>query len=94
MGFDCRTSTGLGKQTLQGMNQSMYAPGERSSDPTRDRDRLPVSVQESWVEAWVCSGRCGVRGTEYNSAGLSPLGEVAITAFTHCTYLGLMPNFW
>ena len=31
-------------------------PGERSSDPTRDWPRLPVSVQESVVEAWVSGG--------------------------------------
>ena len=33
---------------------------------------LPVSVQESLVEAWVDSGLLQGRGTEYNSAGISP----------------------
>ena len=37
-------------------NRVHQDPEERSSDPTRDDQDLPVSVQESLVEAWVCSG--------------------------------------
>ena len=33
---------------------------------------LPVSVQESWAEVWVDNGLLQGRGTEYNSAGISP----------------------
>ena len=36
--------------------------GEMSSDPTGDWPRLPVSVQESLVEAWVSSGLRQGRG--------------------------------
>ena len=42
VGFDCRTPTGLGKQTLGGHNETCWHqdPGERSSDPTRNWARL------------------------------------------------------
>ena len=48
-------------------------PGERSSDPQETDPDLPVSVQESPAEAWVNSGLPWGRGTEHNSAGISPL---------------------
>ena len=56
--------------------------GEMSSDPTRDCPRLPASVQESLVEAWVSSGlqqgqghwvRHCVHGTFRRSSLLSSL---------------------
>ena len=73
VGFDYRTSTGLGKQTLGGHKQTCgyQDPGERSSEPTWDWARLAF-VQESSVEAWVDSGLPQGRGTEYNSDGISP----------------------
>ena len=59
MGFDYRTYTGLGKQTLGGHKQNLVhtrteEKGAVTSQKT-DPD-LPVSVQEAPVEAWVGSG--------------------------------------
>ena len=42
--------------------------------PQETEPDLPLSVQESLVEAWVNTvACCGVRGTEYNSVGKSLL---------------------
>ena len=59
MGFDYRTYTGLGKQTLGGHKQNLVytrtleieAVTPQETDPD-----LSVSVQESLVEAWVSGG--------------------------------------
>ena len=55
VGFDCRTYTGLGKQTLGVHKQNLEDPGELRQSQKTDPD-LPVSVQESPAEAWVGSG--------------------------------------
>ena len=76
VGFDYRTYTGLGKQTL-GRAQTKPCvhqdPGERSSDPTRDWARLACEypgISDGGVGQQVAYSE--VRGTEYNSAGISP----------------------
>ena len=55
MGFDYRTSTGLGKQTLGGHKENLVHTRTQengtATPPETDPD-LPVSVQESPVEAW------------------------------------------
>ena len=59
MGFDYRTYTGLGKQTLGGHKQNLVhtrtqekgAVTPQESDPD-----LPVETQESLAEAWVGGG--------------------------------------
>ena len=73
--FDYITSTVLEKQTLGGHKQN---PGctmtqDKEAVTTQESDSdFPVSVQESLVEAWVDSGCCGIRGTDYNSSGINP----------------------
>ena len=59
MGFDYRTYTGLGKQTLGGHKQKLVDARtlEKGAVTPQETDPdLPVSVQESPVEAWVCGG--------------------------------------
>ena len=66
MGFDYRTSTGLGKQTLRGHKQNLVCIRTHENGavtPQETEPDLPVSLQESQVEAWV------IRSTEYNSPG-------------------------
>ena len=72
MGFDYRTSAGLGKRTLRGHKQNLVCnrtqeKGAVTSQKTEPN--LPVSVQESLAEAWVASGLPQGWGTEYNSPG-------------------------
>ena len=45
MGFDCRTSTGLGKQTLGGHKQNLVC--------TRSQEKGSVSPQETESDLWV-----------------------------------------
>ena len=58
MGFDYRTSVGLGKQTLGGHKVILVhtrSQEEGAVSPQETESDLPVSVQESPVEAWVDS---------------------------------------
>ena len=81
MGFDYRTSTEKGKQTLEGHKQNLVCTRTQEKGavtPEETESDLPVSVQESPVEAWVDSGLLGDQGhgiqqsRELQSAGLSP----------------------
>ena len=59
MGFDYRTSTGLGKEILGGHKQNIVCTRVQEKgavSPQETEPDLPVSVQESPVEAWVDSG--------------------------------------
>ena len=59
MGFDYRTYIGLGKQTLGGHKQNIVCirTQEKGAVTPQETDPdLPMSVQESWVEAWVNGG--------------------------------------
>ena len=59
MGFNYRTSTGLGTQTLGGHKQNLVrTKGQEKGSVTLQETEsdLPVSVPESLVEAWVSSG--------------------------------------
>ena len=59
MGFDSRTSTGLGKQTLaqhKGNLVHTRSQKKRTASPQEIVPDLPVSNQKSLVEAWVDSG--------------------------------------
>ena len=59
MGFDYRTYTGLEKQTLGGHKQNLVCTrtqGREAVTPQKTDPNLPVSVQESPVEAGVGSG--------------------------------------
>ncbi len=59
MGFDYRTYTGLGKQTLGGHKQNLVhtRTQEKGAVTPQETDPdLPMSVQESLAEAWVSSG--------------------------------------
>ena len=54
MGFDYRTYTGLGKQTLGGHKQNFVHTKSQEKGPVFPQETevdLPVSVQESLVEA-------------------------------------------
>ena len=65
MGFDYRTYTGLGKQTLGGHKQKLvYTRTQEKGTVTQQETdlELPVSVQESLVEACVSSGLLQIRG--------------------------------
>ena len=58
VGFDYRTSTGLGKQTLGGCRQNLMCTRSQEKgrvSPQMTEPDLPVSVQESPVEVWVHS---------------------------------------
>ena len=64
-----------GNQTLGGHKQNLVCTRTQKKGavtPQETEPDLPVSVQESLVEAWVDSGLLQGRGTEYNSAGISP----------------------
>ena len=59
MGFDCRTFTGMGEQTLGEHKQNLACTRSQEKgavSPQNTEPDLPVSVQESLVEAWVDSG--------------------------------------
>ena len=59
MGFDYRTYTGLGKQTLGEHKLKLMSTRtqERGSVILQETDPdLPVRVQESLAEAWVSGG--------------------------------------
>ena len=59
MGFDYRTYTGLGKQTLGGHKQNLVhtRTQEKGAVTPQEIDPdLPVSVWESLAEVWVGSG--------------------------------------
>ena len=59
MEFYYRTSTGLGKQTLEGHKQNHVHTRTQEKgavSPQETELDLPVSVQESLVEAYVYSG--------------------------------------
>ena len=56
MGFDYRTSTGQGKQTLEGHKKNLVCTRtqEKGSVTTKETELdLPVSVREALAEAWV-----------------------------------------
>ena len=55
MGFDYRTYTGLEKQTLGGQEQNLVCTRtweKAAMTPQETEPDLPMSVQESPVEAW------------------------------------------
>ena len=59
MGFDYRIYTGLGKQTFGGHKQNLECTRTQEKGavtPQETDPNLPVSVQESLVEAWVGGG--------------------------------------
>ena len=65
MGFDNRTSTGLGKQTRGGHKQNLMCikTQEKGAVTSQETETdLPVSVQESLAEAEVSSGLLEGRG--------------------------------
>ena len=55
VGFDSRTSTGLGKQNFEGTKNLMCTRTQEKGAVTQQETEpdLPVSVQESPEEAWV-----------------------------------------
>ena len=66
MGFDYRTYTGLGNQTLGGPKENLVhtrAQEEGAVTPQETDPDLPETVQESLAEAWVGGGR--VQGWGY-----------------------------
>ena len=59
MGFDYRTYTGLGKQTLGGHRQNLLhtRTQEKGAATSQETDPdLPLSAQESLAEVWVGGG--------------------------------------
>ena len=86
MGFDYRTSAGLGKQTLGWHKQSLLharTQEKRAVTPRKIDPDLPRSVQKSLLRHGMT-----VRGTEYYSLGRCSilaevlLKEVSINAIT------------
>ena len=58
-GFDYKTSTGLGKQTLRGHKQNFVCTRTQEKGavtPQKTESNWSVSVQESLAEPWVDSG--------------------------------------
>ena len=75
MGFDYRTSSGLGKQALGGHKQNLVCTRTQEKgavSPQVSEQELPVSVQESPVEGGLTVACCRVGGTEHNSECTSP----------------------
>ena len=71
VGFDYRTSTGLGKQTLRGHKQNLVpGPTRKEQCPHRrvSQTCLWVSRSIQWRHGLTVAC-CGLRGTEYNSTG-------------------------
>ena len=59
MGFDYRTSTGLGKQTLGGYKQNLVHTRTQEKGAVTPQETDPdlrMSVQEYPVEVWVSGG--------------------------------------
>ena len=77
MGFENRTSSGLGKQTLGGHKQNLVHTRSQEKGAVTPKETDPdltVSVQESLVEAWVGSGLL-------QGQGLSVALRVAVRAW-------------
>ena len=53
--------------------------------PQETEPDLLVSVQKSPAEVWVDSGCPGVRGTEYNSVGISPFEGGHCGHYPYCS---------
>ena len=65
MGFDYRTNTGLGKQTLGGDKPNLVCTGTQykgAVTPQETDPDLSVRVQESLEEAWVDIGLLQCQG--------------------------------
>ena len=65
MGFDYRTYTGLGKQTLGGHKQNLVCTRTQEKGavtPQETDPDVPMSVEESPAEAWVSVGLQQGRG--------------------------------
>ena len=85
MGFDYRTYTGLGKQTLGGHRQNLVhirTQEKGAVTPQETELGLPMSVQESPVEAWVGSGLLQGRRHCVRQCVWNLLKEVAIIFIT------------
>ena len=106
VGFDYRISTGLGKWTLWGHKQNLvYIRTQEEGAVTQQETEpdLPVSVQESPVEAWVDSGLLQVQGYWIQESGELPefclswqdflLKEVAITTSLSVVSNSLPPRW-
>ena len=75
VGFDYRTSTGLGKWTLEGTNKALCTPGPRRKEqcPHKRLSQTWLWVSRClWWKRGSTVACCRVRGTEYNSACRSP----------------------
>ena len=84
-----RTYTGVGKQTLGGHKQNLTCTRTQEKGavtPQETDPDLPVSVQESLVEAWVGDGLLQVGGTECSSARMGP--------FEGYHYLHYLHHIW
>ena len=65
VGFDYRTYKGIGKQTLGGYKQNFVCTRTHKKGavtPQETDPDLPVSVQESLIEAWVGGSLLQVQG--------------------------------
>ena len=87
MGFDYRISTRLGKQTLGGYKQNLVCirtQEKRAVTPRETDPELPVTVQESLMEAWVSMGGTAAGWGALNAAVCvwNLLKEVAIIFIT------------
>ena len=72
MGFDYRTSTGLGEQTLGGHKQNLVRTRTQEKGavtPQETDPDLTVSVQKSLAEGSINSGLPWGQSHEYNSPG-------------------------
>ena len=104
VGFDSRTSTGLGKQNFEGTKKPyVYQdPGERSSDPTRDWARFACECPGVSRGGMCWQACCRFRGSDHKTLAtcLSSaswqdlfLKEVAITISLSVMYNSLQPHW-
>ena len=76
MGFDYRTYTGLGKESLEGQKQYLVCTRTQEKGvmtPQETDPDMPVSVQVSPAESWVGGGLLQGRDTECGSVRVGPL---------------------
>ena len=74
VGFDYRTSTGLGNRLLQGTNKSLYiGPRRKEQWPYKRLSHTCLLVSRSLGQRHESTLTChGVRNIEYNSAHICP----------------------
>jgi len=74
VGFDYRTYTGLGKQSLGGHKQNLVCTRTQEKGAVTPQEADPLARESRSLQQrhGLTEACCRVRGTEHNSAGISP----------------------